>query len=182
MNEETIQSDQCRDQSPKQVLCMFEHDIPTREVIRLGPEQIHECLELDRLALNGLWSKKQWQQELFDSRRLCMGLLRSSKLLALASGWLVVDELHLTAIAVHPQHRRQGHARLVLSRLLQEAHLAGAAQATLEVSSTNSAARELYKSCGFKTAGCRHHYYSDGQDALIQWRSLNDKNTQRKTI
>lgn len=161
---------------------MLEQDIPREQVIRLGPEKIYECLELDQLALNGLWSKQQWHQELFDSRRLCMGVLRSSKLLALACGWLVVDELHVTAIAVHPQHRRQGHARLVLSKLLDEARRAGAAHATLEVASTNSAARELYKSCGFKTAGCRHHYYSDGQDALIQWRSLKDQREQRKTI
>ncbi len=91
---------------------MLEQDIPREQVIRLGPEQINECLELDQLALNGLWSKQQWHQELFDSRRLCMGMLRSSKLLAKACGWLELDELHLTAIAVNTKHRRKGHARL----------------------------------------------------------------------
>ena len=95
---------------------MLKHDIQAMEVIHLGPEQINACMELNQLALNGLWSKQQWIKELIDSRSLCMGVLKSSTLLALACGWLVVDELHLTAIGVHPQHRRQGLARLLLSK------------------------------------------------------------------
>ena len=79
---------------------MLKHDIQAMEVIHLGPEQINACMELNQLALNGLWSKQQWIQELIDSRSLCMGVLKSSTLLALACGWLVVDELHLTAIGV----------------------------------------------------------------------------------
>ncbi len=161
---------------------MFKHDIEAMEVTHLGPEQINACMELNQLALNGLWSKQQWSQELINSRSLCMGVIKSSTLLALACGWLVVDELHLTAIGVHPQHRRQGLARLLLSKLLEQGQLTGAIHATLEVARNNSAARGLYESCGFKTAGCRHHYYSNGQDALIQWRSLEKKAEPRQKI
>ena len=144
------------------------------EVIPLGLEHKSACLELNELALNGLWGEKQWEQELIDPRRLCIGILKRSKLLALACGWLVLDELQLTAIAVHPEHRRIGLARLVLSALLEKAQLAGSKRATLEVADTNLAAKSLYKSCGFITSGYRHSYYKDGSDALIQWRHLNE--------
>ena len=39
----------------------------------------------------------------------------------------------------------------------------------LEVASDNVAALALYAKAGFRTAGTRSGYYSDGRDALIQW-------------
>jgi len=143
------------------------------EVITLNSQNLNACLELDEIALKGLWSKSQWEKELSDSQRLCLGILDSSKLIALGCGWIVVDELHLTAVAVHPNHRRQGLAQLVLSNVFIQALNRGCTRVTLEVKSDDDAALGLYKSCGFKTAGYRRNYYKIGTDAFIQWRSLN---------
>ena len=143
------------------------------EVISLNSEDLNSCLELDGIALKGLWSKDQWEKELSDSRRLCLGIFDSSKLIALGCGWIIVDELHLTAVAVHPKHRRLGLAQLILSNLFIKALNRGCDRVTLEVKSDDDAALGLYKSCGFKTAGYRRNYYKIGTDAFIQWRSLN---------
>ena len=89
--------------------------------------------------------------------------------MAVACGWLVVDELHITVVAVDPDERRRGHGRCLLSALLQRARQDGAAHATLEVSDDNIAALALYNRLGFQTAGRREGYYRDGSDALIQW-------------
>ena len=142
------------------------------EVISLNSKDLHSCLELDAIALKGLWSKEQWERELSDSGRLCLGIFDSSKLIAFGCGWIVVDEFHLTAVAVHPKHRRRGLAHLVLSNLFIQALKGGCALVTLEVKSDDDAALGLYKSCGFKTAGIRSNYYKNGTDALIQWRSI----------
>ncbi len=141
-------------------------------VVRI--EQIHlsACIKLDKIALNGLWTKQQWEKEISDPRRICLGVLSSTKLIAIACGWLIVDEFHLTAVAVHPRHRRKGVAERILSVLLDKAIQAGASKATLEVSNKNIAAIELYKKFGFKTAGSRTAYYKNGSNALIQWRHL----------
>jgi ribosomal-protein-alanine N-acetyltransferase len=101
-------------------------------------------------------------------------LVEGGQLLALACGWLVVDELHITAVAVDPAHRRQGLGRRVLELLLERAAAAGAAHATLEVAASNGAAVALYGRCGFSTAGVRRAYYRNGDDALVQWRRLHD--------
>jgi ribosomal-protein-alanine N-acetyltransferase len=138
----------------------------------LGPEHLQACLQLDQAALDGLWTSAQWQRELEDPRRPCLGLVASDQLLALASGWLVVDELHITAVAVDPQRRRQGLGRQVLQGLLEHAAAAGAEHATLEVAASNGAALALYASCGFRNAGIRRAYYRNGDDALIQWMHL----------
>ena len=150
------------------------------EVISLGVKDLNACKELDEDALQGLWSKEQWRKELTGSNRLCIGITNSSKLIGLSCGWLVIDELHLTTVAIHPKHRRKGHARTLLKALFNEAQKRGATRATLEVEIRNLAAISLYKRLGFITAGKRKNYYSNGQDALIQWVKLTPFSPQRR--
>ena len=138
-------------------------------VTELDSSWLAACLVLDERALSGFWSAQQWRRELEDPRRLCLGWVRGQRLVAVACGWLVVDELHITVVGVDPDERRRGHGRCLLSALLQRARQDGAAHATLEVSDDNIAALALYNRLGFQTAGRREGYYRDGSDALIQW-------------
>lgn len=138
-------------------------------IVALGPADQHACHGLDQRALGGLWTLEQWSRELEEPRRPCLGLSDGNQLLALACGWLVVDELHITAVAVAPEQRRQGLGIQVLQALLQHSAGLGARHATLEVAAGNAAALALYARLGFQTAGVRHRYYRNGEDALIQW-------------
>ena len=72
-------------------------------------------------------------------------------------------------MAIAPDHRRQGFGRGVLLQLLASARQRGLERATLEVRASNHTALALYESLGFRTAGRRRRYYSDGEDALILW-------------
>lgn len=132
---------------------------------------------MDQNSLGGLWSAGQWSHELTESQRLCLGCWDGDRLIAMACGWLVVDELQVTLVAVHPQHRRRGLGTTVLEALLCAAAGRGATGATLEVDRANSAARALYARLGFRTAGVRRGYYRDGSDALIQWAVLSSCST-----
>jgi ribosomal-protein-alanine N-acetyltransferase len=143
----------------------------------LRPDDLEACLALDALALGGLWTPGQWQRELEDDRRPGVGVRQRQGLLAMACGWLVVDELHITLVAVSPEERRRGLGQLVLQGLLAAGRRGGATRATLEVASGNSAARALYAGCGFREAGIRRGYYRNGDDALIQWLKLEASET-----
>jgi ribosomal-protein-alanine N-acetyltransferase len=101
-----------------------------------------------------------------------VGLRQQGELLALACGWLVLDELHITAVAVTPERRRQGLGRQILALLLRRGHGLGALRATLEVARSNFEARALYGCFGFQEAGVRRAYYRNGEDALIQWLNM----------
>ncbi len=138
----------------------------------LGPADLDACLALDRAALGGLWTARQWQTELAAAERPGLGLWRGPALLGLTCGWLVLDELHITVVAVHPAQRRRGLARRLLEALLAEAAGRGARHATLEVAADNGPAQALYGALAFRTAGVRRRYYRNGQDALIQWRQI----------
>jgi len=91
----------------------------------------------------------------------------SGKLMAFCLAWSVADELHLLDMVSHPEHRRQGHARALLSELLSFARREHKRLLLLEVRQSNAAAIELYQSAGFETNHVRRGYYSDtGEDAL----------------
>ena len=141
----------------------------TLQILPLDTSWQDACVALDQRALDGLWTADQWRRELDDPRRLCLGLVQCETLLGLACGWVVVDELHITAVAVDPSMRRSGYGHRLLQALLQRARQLGAVHGTLEVASDNVAALALYARAGFRTAGTRPGYYSDGRDALIQW-------------
>src|SRR4030042_4326919 len=82
--------------------------------------------------------------------------------------WLVAQEMHILNLAVHPQHRRRGLARALLSTALPRAQDLKAKAAWLEVRPSNPPALAPYTSFGFQEVGYRPHYYADNQeDALI---------------
>ena len=149
---------------------------PTPVRLLQAPD-LQACLALDGAALGGFWSESQWRSELEGEGRLCLGIDAANSgapagLVAVACGWLVVDELHITVLAVHPAGRRRGLGRQLLEALLAAARARGALHATLEVASDNQAALALYGACAFETAGTRRGYYRGGQDALIQWKRI----------
>ena len=80
----------------------------------------------------------------------------------------MVDEAHITTMAVLPANRRAGVATVLLLELLQEARRGGARVATLDVRVSNVEAQRLYRSFGFAEVGRRIRYYDDnGEDALV---------------
>jgi len=139
---------------------------------RLSIIDLPACCALDQLALGGLWSPIQWQQELEDPERLCLGLGQASGLEAISIGAVILDELHVSLVAVHPERRRLGLARLLMQALLRQAGARGCRRATLEVSEANAPGRALYAALGFRIAGRRRSYYRNGDDALIEWLAL----------
>ncbi len=85
-----------------------------------------------------------------------------------AAMWLMVDEAHLTSIAVDQACRRRGIAELLLISMIDLAIQLKAQVVTLETRVSNLPARALYDKYGFTTTGYRRRYYSDdGEDAIV---------------
>jgi ribosomal-protein-alanine N-acetyltransferase len=93
-----------------------------------------------------------------------------ASIIGFAGLWLMVDEAHITTIAMHPDFRRLGLGEFLLVALIDISYNIGAKWVTLEVRVSNYTAQNLYRKYGFREAGLRHRYYSDNQeDALIMW-------------
>lgn len=82
----------------------------------------------------------------------------------------VVDEAHVTNLAIAPSLRRQGLGTTLLAHLVRYSAGRGCTAMTLEVRVSNVPAQDLYRKFGFVIAGLRRNYYIEtGEDALIMW-------------
>ncbi len=84
--------------------------------------------------------------------------------------WLMVDEAHVTSVAVRPEFRGRGLGQLLMLTLFDIAQQRDARWVTLEVRHSNTGAQNLYKKLGFHEAGVRPRYYTDNnEDAVVMW-------------
>ena len=82
--------------------------------------------------------------------------------------WVMLDDAHITTIAVDPDYRRLGLGQLLIIQMARIALQARATRMTLEVRMSNEHAQALYRKYGFSDGGVRPRYYSDDfEDALI---------------
>lgn len=146
----------------------------------LIPELIPAAVALDRQVLGGLWTANGYQREIDSPNGLILALVANQPPTAAATAaatligmgclWMILDEAHITILAIAPSHRRQGLGRMLLLALLANARTQGMARATLEVRATNETAIALYQSLGFQEAGRRKQYYQNPvEDARIFW-------------
>ncbi len=92
----------------------------------------------------------------------------AGEIIGFAGAWIVLDEAHITNIAVLKAHRGRGIGRALTEALLQYAANLGVVYATLEVRRSNEIAQKLYNSLGFEYVGLRKRYYeNNGEDAFI---------------
>ena len=141
-------------------------------IIPLETKHLGLCIELDQNTFKGLWTKSQWEREISDPKRICLGAFEAKELLALCSGWFILNELHITILVVNPLHLRKGLGTLILSSVIDKAKLQGINKILLEVKETNEPAKALYKNLGFKITGHRSQLYRDGSNALILMKNL----------
>ncbi len=84
--------------------------------------------------------------------------------------WLILDEAHITTIAVRPDCRKQGLGELLLQKMMETGYEKKVKWFTLEVRASNVAAQNLYYKYNFKSLGLRRKYYQDNdEDAMIMW-------------
>jgi ribosomal-protein-alanine N-acetyltransferase len=149
--------------------------------IRIEPmvaEDVDAALAIERASFTNPWSRGAFLRELRDNRVARLWVARPGSgpgLLGYLCLWVVLDELHVTNLAVAPGHRRQGIGRQLLGTLLEYYRGQGASRAMLEVRPGNAEARRLYAAFGFRQVGLRRGYYFDtGEDALLLEASLGD--------
>ncbi len=97
--------------------------------------------------------------------------LRPIQLLGIGCLWAILEEAHITTLAIEPAYQGRKLGQLLLSDLLLHGQRRGLTRATLEVRAGNVPALDLYDKFGFQTAGERKRYYADGENARILWRS-----------
>jgi ribosomal-protein-alanine N-acetyltransferase len=133
---------------------------------------IGEVIVIDRLSFPVAWPERSYRYELTENPAAYLLVAERhasprSRLVGYIGLWLLVDEAHISTIAVHPTDRGQGIGRALLLAGLEWAARKGAELATLEVRASNEAARRLYRKHGFEVVGRRPGYYKDNQEDAV---------------
>lgn len=134
-------------------------------------EDIGRVLEIEQASFPTPWPRDAYAHELRENRLACYLVARIVRQVVGYTGmWVILDEAHVTTIAVDPGYRRQHIGERLLVALLEEAMRRGARWVTLEVRKSNTGAQALYHKYGFKEIGVRKGYYSDNrEDAIVMW-------------
>ncbi len=107
--------------------------------------------------------RRQFPMSLFS-----LGRSDARDVVAYCGVWVMLDEAHITTIAVDPDYRRLGLGQLLIIQMARISLQARATRMTLEVRMSNEGAQKLYRKYGFSDGGVRPRYYSDDfEDALI---------------
>jgi ribosomal-protein-alanine N-acetyltransferase len=88
-----------------------------------------------------------------------LGLMVNHTGVGFIIGSLVADEGEVLTLAIHPDHRRNGYAKLLIERLIEEGRPRGLEKIFLEVIETNTPAIKLYGALGFEIISRRTDYY-----------------------
>jgi ribosomal-protein-alanine N-acetyltransferase len=128
-------------------------------------------MEVERSCFTAPWSENTFYREITENPyALYLVAMAGEEVAGYAGSWLVLDESHVTNIAVAPNWRRKGIAKRLMEHLMQTSLHQGANRITLEVRRTNEGAQKLYEDFGFHMSGVRKGYYTDNnEDGLIMW-------------
>ncbi len=117
------------------------------------------------------WSKESFYNELSnDLARYFAAVDENNNLVGYAGCWQILEEAHITNIAVDVNFRRKNIGEALLKSIIDKCYEEKIKYITLEVRVSNTAAIGLYEKYGFKSLGVRKGYYqNNNEDALIMW-------------
>lgn len=140
-------------------------------IVPMRPSDIEAVSKLERRCYSLPWSSGAYVTELGNSNAYyAVAKSCSGAVLGYGGIWVIMDEMHVTTLAVDPALRGRKIGERLLIVLIEEGIRRGATRATLEVRQSNLIAQNLYYKYGFRDVASRKSYYSDnGENAIIMW-------------
>ncbi len=140
---------------------------------RMQPRDLAAVLRLERLSFPSAWTPESYLRELRNLNSYYIVARVEDEIVGYAGMWVIVDEAHVSTIAVAPEHRHRGLGERMMRHLLEVARTRHAAKVTLEVREHNDVAQALYRKLGFEVQGLIPHYYGDtGENAFVMKKEL----------
>ena len=147
------------------------------QIRRLTYADLPQVIAIERRAFPTPWSLAMFVLELSKPSGICLAAMHEDRLV----GYVVCSRYdtvwHVMNVAVDDRLLRRGIATSLLTHLFELADRPSV-QYTLEVRTSNESAIRLYERFGFRAAGRRRAYYHDNrEDALIMWRTVEERTT-----
>ncbi len=137
-------------------------------------EDIDNVLKVENNCFATPWSRTAFVNELMNNKFAHYLVLQcGEEIIGYCGLWIIVDEAHITNIAIENNYRGKNLGERLLVHAMDVSRSLGAIKMTLEVRVSNHIAQSLYKKLGFNSGGIRKNYYTDNQEnALVMWVGL----------
>jgi ribosomal-protein-alanine N-acetyltransferase len=137
----------------------------------MATSDIAAVTRIERACFPTVWPSEAFYNELSTNKLAHYFVGRcDDRVVGYGGIWVILEDSHVTTLAVDPEYRGRRFGEVLLLRLIDEAIERGAAWMTLEVRESNAVAQRLYRKYGFTTVTMRTGYYSDdNESALIMW-------------
>lgn len=132
-------------------------------------EHLHQMAEIEKEAFDMPWTETMFIPEVGSPDATYVVGTRGDEVICYGGFHSVLDEAHITNIAVKSTERGKGIGKFLMATLIGKAKEKGAKYITLEVKTTNNVAISMYEDFGFKVAGVRKKYYNNLFDAYVMW-------------
>jgi len=137
---------------------------------RMNQMDIDGVLAVEEQSFTTPWSRDGFVTEMKNELSYYLVMVDGGRIIGYAGMWIIVDEAHVTNVAIVPEYRGEKLGEKLMGALIEHAKGRGALSMTLEVRTSNAVAQSLYTKFGFCSRGIRRNYYAETQeDALIMW-------------
>jgi len=133
----------------------------------MHPTDLEQVLAIERVSFIAPWSRAAFEEELANRHSRLIVFRIHWRIVGYMCFWQVMDEAHLLNIAVLPDMRRAGLGKSMMEHLEAVCRETGLKRILLDVARRNTAARRLYKKCGFRSIGFRKKYYPEAEDDAL---------------
>ncbi len=140
-------------------------------IVPMDDADLSEVVRLETLCFPSTWPQNAFRAELHENKlaHYFVGKI-GERVVAYGGIWVILEDSHITTIAVAPDMRGNRYGEVILLHLLDETIKHGASWITLEVRESNVVAQNLYRKYGFTVVSTRRGYYSDNnENALVMW-------------
>lgn len=141
-------------------------------ITQMVSDDIEQVVEIEAEAYGEHhWSKSSFYDEMQNNlAKYYVAKDGNGILLAYAGTWHIIDEGHITTIAVRKSYLRKHIGEAIIVKIIEDCYKNNIKYLTLEVRVSNVPAISLYTKYGFNSLGTRKGYYQDNnEDALIMW-------------
>jgi len=134
----------------------------------LRESDLPSVVKIERLSFSTPWSETLFFNEIHMQRSIPKVAVIDERIAGYICANHVADEGHILNLAVHPDFRGKGIAKILVKNILEELKANACRFLYLEVRASNNAARKLYEDFGFSVVWTRKLYYTEPkEDAVI---------------
>ena len=146
--------------------------VSTITVRKMKKDDLDRVSQIEKECFSTPWSRDSFEDMIDNPATLYMVAEDNGYIVANCGVIIAAGEGDICNVAVDPSYRKRGIAKLLLTRVMEEASKEmGVLSFTLEVRRSNTVAISLYEKLGFVNEGIRPGFYtSPKEDAVIFWK------------